>query len=361
MKIKSKITPYELDFKFVAGTSRGTMVKRMVWFWELENLGTKTKAIGEVAPLKGLSIDDVPDFELILESYSKRIESLEAPKSLKEVSAFVNDFVEAKYPSIRFALELALINLIQGGGIKLFDSDFTQGKSGIPINGLIWMGEKNLMLERLKKKIEEGYKCIKIKIGAIDFDAECELLDFIRKNYSKDEIILRVDANGAFPISEAMTKLERLAQYDIHSIEQPIKQGNREAMRKLCEKSPVAIALDEELIGIHNYAEKRKLLDQIKPQHIILKPSLLGGLSASQEWIDLAEERNISWWMTSALESNVGLNAIAQYTASLGVNMFQGLGTGQLFYNNIDMPLEINNGELFFRNIKSKSPVNIMS
>ena len=347
MKIKSEILPYNLNFKFDAGTSRGVMTERKVWFWKLVNLENNILGIGEVAPLEGLSLELNDGFEEYLYKLSKELEEETLPDSVDKIPIFVNSFISSKYPSVRFALELAILNLLKGGGVKLFDTPFSQHKRGIPINGLVWMGDKELMLKRVKEKLAQGYNCIKLKIGALDFSAECEILEYIRSRYTKDEIILRLDANGAFGLEEAMEKLKTLARYDIHSIEQPVRQGNRKAIKDLCESSPIPIALDEELIGIHNLYEKVDLLEEIKPQYIILKPSLLGGLNATKEWIDIAEARGISWWLTSALESNVGLNAISQFADSLDVTICQGLGTGQLFHNNIEFPLSIRNAHLY--------------
>ena len=243
------------------------------------------------------------------------------------------------WSSIRFGVETALLDLKNGGRRKICPGAFYEGKQSIEINGLIWMGDKEAMYSRIEEKLTAGFRCVKLKIGAIDFNSELELLKSIRSRYGKDEIELRVDANGAFLPSEAMFKLDRLSRYDIHSIEQPIRQGQWREMEALCRNTPIPIALDEELIGINDPKLKEQMLDVINPQYIILKPALAGGLSGSAEWIDKAEKRNIGWWITSALESNVGLNAIAQWTAMLQSSIPQGLGTGQLYKNNIISPL----------------------
>ncbi len=249
-------------------------------------------------------------------------------------------------------METALIDLKnqEQQGI-LFPSNFTSGTKGITINGLIWMGEKQFMFDQIKSKIESGYRCIKLKIGAISFAEEIALLDYIRSQFSASDIEIRVDANGAFMPKTALEKLNKLATFDLHSIEQPIKQGQEDEMAKLCELTPLPIALDEELIGIHTIDEKSKLLSTIQPQYIILKPSLVGGLAASEEWITIAENQNIDWWATSALESNIGLNAISQWVFTKSNPMPQGLGTGQLFINNIDSPLYLKADELYYNPI----------
>ena len=243
---------------------------------------------------------------------------------------------------------MAWQDLAMGGKRKFYDNYFTQGNP-IPINGLIWMGKVDFMRQQIIAKLENGFTCLKLKIGAIDFATELELLASIRQEFSADEIEIRVDANGAFTPETALEKLQRLAEYDLHSIEQPIKQGQWEQMALLCEHSPIPIALDEELIGINQTKEKQELLDVIRPQYIILKPSLVGGFRASQEWIAEAEKRNLPWWITSALESNIGLNAIAQFTANTNNNLPQGLGTGQLYTNNIPSPLEVEAGQIYYR------------
>lgn len=252
------------------------------------------------------------------------------------------------YPSMLFGLETALLNLQNGN--RLFDTAFSRGETGIPINGLVWMGNHDEMLQRLEEKMEKGFRCIKLKIGAIDFDQELDLIRRIRDRFSFHEVELRVDANGAFPYDEALYKLELLSQYNIHSIEQPIRQGQWAYMAELCRESPLPIALDEELIGVNDLAMKHHMLNIIKPRYIILKPSLHGGIAGCREWIATAREMGIGSWITSALESNIGLNAIAQFASSVYgdyITMPQGLGTGQLFTDNIPMPLEIRGDQLW--------------
>ncbi len=337
--IRAEYTKQVLNFKCPAGTSRGVLKTRTIWFISVfEDFSPEIKGIGEIAPLPGLSIDDVPDFENKIQWVVAEINRGVSLELLE-----LNEF-----PSIRFGLEMALLDLKNKGSKILFPSDFTNGKQFIPINGLIWMGGKSFMEGQIQEKLKKGFSCLKLKIGAINFEEEFAILKYIRKNYSADELQLRVDANGAFSPNEALEKLNRLATLNIHSIEQPIRQGQIKEMANLCQISSLPIALDEELIGVFSLAEKKQLLEQIKPQYIILKPTLLGGFAASDEWIKVANELKIGWWVTSALESNLGLSAIAQWTATLWNSMFQGLGTGELFTNNITCPLQLKGERLYY-------------
>ena len=331
---------YILNFKRPSGTSRGILKTKETWFIILTKNGKQ--GIGECGILRALSIDDRPDYEEKLKWVCKNI-SLGLEKLLIEIFEF---------PSIQFGLEQAFLSLQSQTTFELFPSEFTSGEKSIPINGLVWMGTKEFMRTQIKEKIASGFSCIKMKIGAIDFETELELLTSIRKEFSSKEIELRVDANGGFAPEEALEKLKRLSELEIHSIEQPIKQGQFEEMAFLCEKTPLPIALDEELIGVFSVTKKQEILQIIQPQFIILKPSLIGGFKGSEEWIKEAKKLNISWWITSALESNVGLNAIAQFTFTLQNNMPQGLGTGSLYTNNFDSPLEIQKGNLQYNNSK---------
>jgi len=325
---------YTLNFKQASGTSRGVMTTKETWFIQLEDNGQK--GIGECGILRGLSIDDRPDYEDKLKWTCNNIHL----GSKELLDALI------EYPSIQFGLEMAFRSLKSSDRFNLFPSKFTKGQDAIPINGLIWMGDKTFMKSQIKDKIEAGFSCIKMKIGAIDFKTELELLKSIRDEFSPEDIELRVDANGAFLPSNALEKLKRLSEYQLHSIEQPIKQSQWQEMAKLCEVTPLAIALDEELIGVFSVAKRRQLLETIKPQYIILKPSLIGGFDNTSNWIMLTKKHNIGWWITSALESNVGLNAIAQYTYTKKSMLPQGLGTGSLFTNNFDSPLSVKNGTL---------------
>lgn len=336
--IKATYQKYILNFKNASGTSRGILKTKETWFIIL-NKEDKT-GIGETGIFRGLSIDDVPNYEEKLHWVCKNIH-LGLDVLLSETTRF---------PSIQFGLEQAFLSLESTNSFNLFPSEFTKSKASIPINGLVWMGDKDFMKSQIKEKLQTGFTCIKMKIGAIDFDKEIELLQLIRKEFSSQEIELRVDANGAFKPNEALQKLQRLSELEIHSIEQPIKQGQIEEMAGLCSKTPLPIALDEELIGVFSTEEKRKLITSIKPQYIILKPSLIGGFASSKEWINLAVQNKIGWWITSALESNIGLNAIAQFTFTLQSKMPQGLGTGSLFTNNFESPLEVKNGTLHYTN-----------
>ena len=327
-----------LHFKQPAGTSRGVYTTRkicLVHLYEGDRHG-----VGECAPLPDLSCDALPDQEYtsilnkVCEDFCQ--------------SGEIDDDSLRDYPSMLFGLETALLNLQNGD--RLFDTAFSRGETGIPINGLVWMGNHDEMLRRMEEKLSQGFRCIKLKIGAIDFDQELDLIRRIRDRFSFHEVELRVDANGAFPYDEALYKLELLSQYNIHSIEQPIKAGQWAFMADLCRESPLPIALDEELIGVNDPAMKRHMLNIIKPRYIILKPSLHGGMAGCREWIETARDLGIGSWITSALESNIGLNAIAQFAASVygdHITLPQGLGTGQLFTDNIPMPLEIRNDQLW--------------
>ena len=330
MDCKVEIIPRLLHFRQPAGTSRGTYTTRKVWYLHLTSPDFPGRVgIGECAPLPALSCDDLPDYEVILAKACRRLEERQGRLDVDSL---------CDYPSILFGLETAIRHFFAGSW-ALCDTAFSRGEAGIPINGLIWMGDFDKMLSQIEKKMEAGFRCIKLKIGAINFEEELALLRHIRTRFSSKEIELRVDANGAFSPVDAMEKLKRLSELDLHSIEQPIRQGQWREMETLCRNTPIPIALDEELIGINDPKLKEQMLDVINPQYIILKPALAGGLSGSAEWIDKAEKRNVGWWITSALESNVGLNAIAQWTAMLQSSIPQGLGTGQLYKNNIISPL----------------------
>ncbi|MFD2244680.1 o-succinylbenzoate synthase [Pontibacter ruber] len=349
MHLKAAYIPHTLRFKFDARTSRGAIREHQVYYlklWDEEN--PAVVGIGECAPLAGLSIDHRPDLVQQLDKICALINASKAEVTA-EAGNLLSDVSDlTAWPAIRFALETALLDLQHGGHRVLYKNDFSRGVKGIPINGLVWMGDKAFMQEQIRKKLSEGYNCLKLKIGGLDFKTELELLASIREAAGADELTIRVDANGAFKPEEAFRKLERLAKYDLHSIEQPIRQGQWEEMAQLCSYTPVPIALDEELIGVQEETAQIALLEQIKPQYIILKPTLVGGLAASAQWISRAEKRGIGWWMTSALESNIGLNAISQFTANYNITMPQGLGTGQLYHNNITSPLQIRDGALWY-------------
>ncbi len=343
MPLTAQYYPHRLRFKFDAGTSRGVLREKATFFVSLAS--TESPSVlgwGECAPLAKLSIDDCADFEERLRYYLKELEQLENPWDFRSLPGIES------YPSIEMGLEVALLDLENGGRKILFSRSFVEEGARIPINGLVWMGDKEFMRKQMQEKLEMGFSCIKMKIGAINFEEELALLAYLRKQFDASTLELRVDANGAFAEGEALERLKRLSEFELHSIEQPIRQGNWEAMARLCEVTPLPIALDEELIGLEARAHKYALLSQIKPQYIILKPTLIGGFQQSGQWIEAAESLNIGWWMTSALEANIGLNAIAQFTASKKVSLPQGLGTGQLFHNNIESPLTVSQGAIFY-------------
>ena len=325
---------HTLRFITPAGTSRGALTTRETWFIILKE-GDKT-GIGECGMLRGLSIDDRPDYE---EKLKWACESIDL--GLETLYAQLTEF-----PSLQIGLEIAFRSLQREDPFEIFPSQFSRGKVGIPINGLIWMGDKEFMKKQISEKLKSGFSCIKMKIGAIDFHTELDLLGSVRKEFSVTDIELRVDANGAFDPEDALEKLHRLSELDLHSIEQPIKQGQWDEMARLCEVTPLPIALDEELIGVFTSEEKTKLLETIRPQFIVLKPTFIGGFKGSDHWISLAEDKGHDWWVTSALESNVGLNAISQYTFTKSSKLPQGLGTGSLYVNNIISPLKVRNGKL---------------
>jgi len=338
MKFKTTIRPSTLHFKQPAGTSRGVYNTRKVWYVGISSVEDPQRiGLGECAPLPNLSCDDLPDYENILSEACKQLEQ----------TGVIDKEALRPYPSILFGLETALLHF-QANSFALWDTPFSRGESGIPINGLIWMGDYAQMFRQIEKKMELGFHCIKLKIGAINFEEELSLLRHIRKHFTAREVELRVDANGAFSPDDAMNKLNRLAELDIHSIEQPIRAGQIDEIARLVKETPIPIALDEELIGVNLLEGKAELLDKINPQYIILKPSLHGGICGSTEWIDEAEKRNIGWWITSALESNIGLNAIAQWCATLNTTLPQGLGTGMLFTDNVEMPLVIREDKLWY-------------
>ncbi len=337
--MKASVSKIDLIFKAPAGTSRGVLRSKTSWYLSLfDEHNPDIRGIGEIAPIPGLSVDDLSKIETEISTLVNKINSFgKIPQT--HYPAF---------PSLQFALETALLDYQAKGSKILFPSTFTSGEKYIPINGLVWMGDEDFMVEQVKSKIKAGFKCLKLKIGAINWETELSILKNIRKHFSIQQLELRVDANGAFAPAEAATKLKKLAELDIHSIEQPIKQGQIKEMKDLCSQNILPIALDEELVGINGCKNKQELLKEIMPSYIILKPTLLGGFKESEEWIKLADDLGIAWWVTSALESNIGLNAIAQWTSTLKNDMYQGLGTGALYTNNIDCPLELKADRLFY-------------
>lgn len=335
--MKARFYKQQFPFKRPSGTSRGVLTHKESWFIELSD--DRYTGLGECSVIPGLS----PDFQDEI-AYEKKlfevIESLESGGLTFENSARLLH----RFPSILFGVETAFLDMQNGGKGIIFENEFSRGKRAIPINGLIWMGDEGFMSEQIEQKLAEGFSTIKMKIGAIDFATEYKLLSRIRKRYNSNELTLRVDANGAFLFDESIPVLEQLAELEIHSIEQPISAGQFEKMAQLCYSSPIAIALDEELIGVSDATKKSTLLDNIKPPFIILKPSLHGGIQGCSEWIRLAEEREIGWWITSALESNIGLNAICQFAGQYDNDLPQGLGTGNLYTRNMPGLLEVKDG-----------------
>jgi o-succinylbenzoate synthase len=336
--LKATYRKYILQFKRPSGTSRGVMTVKETWFIILEKHGKK--GIGECGILRGLSADDRTDYEDKLCWTCGNIHLGE------------NQLWEAliEFPSIQFGVEMAFRSLVSETPFLLFPSAFTNGQKSIEINGLVWMGEKSFMKQQIEEKLAAGFRCVKLKIGAIDFDLELQLLRYIRQSFTPEQVEIRVDANGAFDSNLALDKLNQLSGFKLHSIEQPIQKNNTDSMAELCKITPIPIALDEELIGVFSLEEKEALLQKIKPQYIILKPSFVGGFRGAKEWIILAEKYKIGWWITSALESNIGLNAIAQWTFLQHNSMPQGLGTGALYTNNFDCPLQVLQGQLWYKN-----------
>lgn len=338
-----------LRFKFAAGTSRGVLRQKTVYYVCVSDKNRPgVIGVGECSTIPGLSIDDVPDYPLALKKFTESVNNY-LPSAGSELAA---------YPSIRFGLETAIRDLHQGGKKILFPSAFTNGQQGVRINGLVWMGKKQFIVNQINDKIKQGFSCIKMKVGAINFDDEIEILEFIRKKYGS-RLELRVDANGAFKPDNVMPVLEQYAQLNIHSIEQPIQPGQVAEMADLCKNAPLPIALDEELIGVQGISNKKQLIDAIQPRYIILKPSLLGGFNSTKEWIDIADSHNIGWWITSALESNVGLNAIAQWAFTNAPAVMHGLGTGQIYRNNIDSPLQLKGEQLYYKAKKTWADITL--
>jgi o-succinylbenzoate synthase len=347
MSFTAEFSKRTFHFGFDARTSRGQMRERNSWFLKVKHNLTLAEGIGEAAPLPGLSLETNQDVETQLEDLAQRINSgILVAKEFGTLGQIQDLFSHELSPSVRCALETALLDMENGGKKIIFANAFSRGESGIPTNGLIWIGGLDSMLQQVSIKVHDGFRTLKIKIGSLDFDKELDILQYIKRKYFRENIVIRLDANGAFKANDALYKLNELSKWGIHSIEQPVMAGQHELMAELCKKSPIPIALDEELIGVNSTAKRVDLLEMIKPQFLILKPSLLGGFYSTQQWIELAEGRGIGWWITSALESSIGLNAVAQFTAQYRVTIPQGLGTGQIYSDNIESPLEIAKGEL---------------
>ncbi len=325
--LKAQFARYCLHFRQPARTSREVLTEKPTYFIKIfDESAPETFGIGECAVFKGLSFDDRPDYETKLAHVCDNINDITMDE-LRE------------WPSILFGIETAMLDLKNGGVRKPFPSAWSDGDSAITINGLVWMGSIDEMRGRIEEKIAGGFKCLKFKIGGEDFNEELSLIRNVRERFSPSELEIRLDANGAFTPENALNRIGQLAPYCIHSLEQPVRAGQIDEMARICRESPIDIALDEELIGVCNPEEKYSLLEKIRPSYVILKPTLCGGISGSMEWISIAELQSIGWWATSALESNIGLNAIAQWVSTMKVEMPQGLGTGALYTNNIPSPI----------------------
>ncbi|MBP6386018.1 MAG: o-succinylbenzoate synthase [Pseudarcicella sp.] len=345
MSLRATFQKYTLHFRFEAGTSRGVLTEKETYFLKIFNAQDPSVfGLGECSILKGLSFDDVEDYEQKLQSVCDLFNELDLEVFSWNIPIILEQIIDKKLPSVVFGFETALLDYLNAGKRIVYDNSFSKSQSTIAINGLVWMGEKDFMLKQINDKLKEGYTCLKLKIGGIDFEAECSLLEHIREQFAAKDLTLRLDANGAFDESNVYQKLEQLANFEIHSIEQPIKPNQHDLLKQVIEKSPIPIALDEELIIPRDYTQKMQMLKQLMPPFIVLKPSLLGGFTQTKEWIEIASRLGINWWVTSALESNVGLNAIAQFCGEFDTKLPQGLGTGQLYHNNIPSPLKINNG-----------------
>lgn len=339
MALNYRLEPHQLEYYRPATTSRGALNFRKLWLLKVWD-STKPHIIGqgEIGIIPKLSPEDRPDIEDVLAIALQQLQT----------SHKVDPALLLELPALAFAIECALLDLQMGGKSLFFPSAYAEKQEGIKINGLVWMHGIPEMVAEAKTKIEQGFDCIKFKVGALDFDSECRMLESIRKLPNGHNLEIRLDANGAFSVEDALLKLKELNRFGIHSIEQPIKPNQWDAMQEICAKSPFAIALDEELIGVKE-SDIERLLKSIKPQYIILKPSLLGGLRASDKWIENAEKLAIGWWATSALESNIGLNAIAQWVAAKKPSLPQGLGTGKLYKSNFEPHTEIRNGYLWLK------------
>lgn len=356
MPLKIVYKPYTLHFRNEARTSRGVLTQKTSWLIKItDSEKPGVEGYGECGPLPGLSVDDLPDYEPQLAAVCDLFNDMDLDVFPFNLGIILDQVIPQHLPSVRFGVEMALLDVMNGGERVQFKNAFSRGESGILMNGLIWMGSYESMSEQVENKLEQGFSTLKMKVGAINFDQECRILESIRKRFDKENITLRVDANGAFEADNVDDRLKRLAEFDLHSIEQPVKPGQHQLMQELCISSPIPVALDEELIGIFDYREKFAMLKKLMPPFIILKPTLLGGFRHTAEWIEIANRLNIGWWITSALESNIGLSAIAQFTASYNNPLPQGLGTGQLYTNNFESPLSVENGYLIYD--KSGSPI----
>ncbi len=344
MPLRASFFKRFFQFNFKARTSRGLMKDKISWMIKIEDSQNPgIFGMGECGPLPGLSIDDRPDFEEVLNGMIDEFNSSDVTGVDAKI---IKKFIKPGFPSITFGLETSLLDFQNGGKRIIYKNGFLQGQP-IPINGLIWMGDMDFMMNQINEKVAQGFQCLKLKVGGLDFERECDILSYIRKKYFRENLLIRLDANGALSIDEVLYKLDEMAKFRIHSIEQPIKPGLNE-MEELCRKSPIPVAFDEELIGIEFKQDKIRLLEKLKPRFIVLKPTLHGGLQSCEEWISIAESLKIGWWITSALESSLGLNAICQFAANYKTQLHQGLGTGTIYKNNIPSPLTVRDGNIFY-------------
>ncbi|MFC6999784.1 o-succinylbenzoate synthase [Rufibacter roseus] len=344
------LTPFsrQLEFTFNARTSRGAMQTHQAHYLRLHHTKEPQKqGWGECSPLPGLSPDFSPAFTQKLQQLCGYFNSLQIEEIEDDRKGSYWQYL-IEWPSICFAWETAWVDYFRGAKRMLYDNPFSRSEQGIKINGLIWMGDAAFMREQIEQKLKQGFSCLKLKIGGLNFEQELNILEEVRKIAGPEELEVRLDANGAFTPEDALKKLEQLARFSIHSLEQPVKPGQQDIMQQICEESPIPIALDEELIGVVNHEDKWKLLRTLQPAYIILKPTLLGGLISTREWIQVADTLQTKWWLTSALESNIGLNAIAQFSQDFDNPLPQGLGTGQLYRNNLKSPLEVRGQELWY-------------
>ena len=344
MSLRVTFSKRVFKFNFKARTSRGLMRDKTSWFLQMvDDTNPGITGFGECAPLPGLSVDSREDYEKCLGDV---VQKMNAASFTPADAGAILAIIPPEFPSIRFGTETALLDLLNGGKRVIYKNTFSEGKP-IPINGLVWMGDMDFMMDQINKKVSSGFKCLKLKVGGLDFDRECDILSYIRRRYFRDDITIRLDANGAFKTDDVLYKIGELEKFRIHSIEQPIRPGLEE-MEELCRKSPIPVAFDEEMIGINNPDGKAELLKRLRPRFIVLKPTLHGGLSGCEEWIAAANAQGIGWWITSALESSIGLKAICQFTANYNPTIPQGLGTGAIYENNIPSPLLVQEGNIFW-------------
>ena len=338
--MKLSFSKHLLTFKKPAKTSRGEYLEKPSWLIQLSENG-KT-GVGEASPLADLSTDGQVDV-------LARLNQLPEEISDDTIEDYLERWKPGKaeaLPAVRFGLHCALLDLKSGGNGIWINSGFTRFEQGIPINGLVWMNNIEQMEEEAQLKIQKGFRCIKFKVGALDFDAECKLLERLRKNHSAFKLEIRLDANGAFETDTALEQIKELRRFEIHSIEQPVKPGYA-LLDKICAESTIPVALDEELIG-HSLESGAALIKQTKPRYIVLKPTLLGGLDLCDGWIQMAENTQTKWWATSALEGNLGLFAISQWVSQYENKLHQGLGTGSLFVQNFPSKTDVK-GEFLWR------------